>query len=219
MRSTLFLVAVCISACGDDPVEHPVLATDGPVVDAAGTEGSSGGASGAGGSKDAGTGGADAGDGAGGIADGGLRSCRTQADCEVGRYCNFVQPVGVDVCGSVCWTGTDCASDVDCQRDGAAPDLVCEIPPKSPFCGPCSAKRCIAGCSQNDPCPEGQLCSAARHCEAIACDEGTTCPANFTCSGSSCLRTSCVTDADCGGTYCVLGECHSELATCFPPGA
>ena len=93
--------------------------------------------------------------------------------------------------------------------------MICDLP----AC-PCGGvKMCVAGCSVDNPCPEGTACGADHRCAALPCGPQQACPSNFTCTtggaSPSCERKTCAGDGDCGPTgFCVEGLCFDSLGEC-----
>jgi len=136
---------------------------------------------------------------------------RSSTDCTGGQLC--VTPGGSAGCG-VC-TVSDCTTDANCS-----PGLVCE---PTPCACDGSGHTCTSGCQSPTDCREGQTCSN-HHCVPLTCTSTAQCPKYFECvapqgsNGTQCARIACIGDGDCGGGYCIDGECYATLGICeYPP--
>jgi hypothetical protein len=74
---------------------------------------------------------------------------------------------------------------------------------------------CLAGCTGDTDCTEGESCAANHHCGPIACGSaGPACPVDFSCgTGGTCVRKSCTGDSQCSNA-CVEGSCYHEPGHC-----
>jgi hypothetical protein len=152
-------------------------------------------------------------DGGGGGGSGGdlpTGQCRQTADCsQPGDTC--VSPdfdVGCGACQEPLPEEL-CVDDQECKGEGEP--FIC-----APVQCPCSgqANTCTPGCTSDDDCPAHLECDATNRCSAKSCGGETDCPANYGCSGGSCARRSCSSDADCEG-YCVDGTCYADPGWCW----
>src|ERR1017187_5882388 len=138
----------------------------------------------------------------------GANQCRGNADCsDIHDTC--VPPGGVGPCGVCLWVTSPCASDSDCQGDGAS--SICEFAVGC-VC-PTGTKVCSPGCSTSSDCGTGEACTG-QHCVPATCQNDADCPTDFVCARGACGRKTCTTDADCSG-YCVTGSCYPTPGTCY----
>lgn len=186
-----------------------------PLVACSGCSGGTGGTSGTGGAGTGGTTGTGGTHDAGALNDAGhdtsTGSCWAQSDCHNGASC---VPPGQAVCGGACPTVSHpCTSDTDCASDAAVPQI-CVVQPCT--CGPTNM-GCLAGCTADSDCAEGESCGANHHCAPIACGSGQACPPDFTCGDAgTCARKSCTSDGQCSNA-CVEGTCYHAPGHCqFP---
>lgn len=140
-------------------------------------------------------------------------------------------------------TTPDCSSEMPCKQflcmsPGASwgcgrcedppPETVCENDTTcgagaicEPLACACHAqKTCVAGCTSDGACGEGERCGTSGRCEPTICTVGiaSTCPANFACDAGRCRRRSCTLSTACDeGGFCVNGSCYAETGNCFPP--
>ena len=154
--------------------------------------------------------------GAGGAADSGLPStcpgvtplptgtptCRSQADCLGGAYCNH------DYVGGCPSTQHQCSVDGDCTASGT----VC-------LEGPCGT-LCVARCTSTS-CAADQVCAANGHCAPKLCTAGYTCPMDALCSpgnsaadANGCVPKSCSID----GYACPTGFTCAPSSSADPHG-
>ncbi len=148
--------------------------------------------------------------------------CRSNADCATQPPQPFLCfAPGQQVCGGPACPPPPpdaCKADGDCASHGISPPWVCEPSP----C--CSWSYCIAGCTKDADCAEGNTCGADHHCAPTPCNTSADCPPDFECpptkpSTLHCVRRTCMTDAHCPH-FCVDGACYSgSLGTCGVPPA
>jgi hypothetical protein len=185
--------------------------TGGRGTGGAGGRGGAGGHGGAAGGHGGASGGNSGRGGAGG-ANGG--PCWSATDCGAATCA----PPGTPLCGGAC-IGVlhPCTTDSDCAPDAAAPSVCEQVPCSCP-----AGKGCVAGCTSDGDCPQGQSCASDHHCLPTPCGATSSgCPADFTCnlsgaSGGACARKSCQSDAQCSGA-CVEGLCYGAPGTCRLP--
>jgi len=145
--------------------------------------------------------------------------CRATVECEQDDLL-CVEPGGFAGCVECRLESDECAFDSDCAGRGEL--AVCDLRPMlgpDCFCQP--TRRCIAGCTSNTDCAEGERCDARAHCTAITCAADDQCPEHFYCHLSSgrCARRYCVQDAECPTGFCVEYGCHGVLGVCvYRPG-
>jgi hypothetical protein len=96
---------------------------------------------------------------------------------------------------------------------GGAPVLPAQCPcPKESYCD-LSTNHCVVGCTTDDQCNSGRICTPQRQCVAgcrqdTQCATGQICPdATLTCT------TGCRLDSDCTGS---LHHCDTTTNTCVP---
>lgn len=109
-----------------------------------------------------------------------------------------------------------------CNQFGTCEPVVCTADEQCPPCSICEGGACIEGCSEDNPCPDGQCCNPDGRC-AKACDNDRDCatePGNQLCLEGGCCGlicdplVPCITRSDCGeGQFC--GEEGYCLDGCF----
>jgi hypothetical protein len=149
--------------------------------------------------------------GTGGGTGGGLgaNQCRTDADCPPQSFNECVPPGVFPGCGICDGSPSTCSSDADCAAMGSA--WICE----SVGCVCQGQTHCVQGCASDPDCAIGEVCGPTHRCQPKPCHVPSDCPANFACSGTSCQRLPCTTDAACQG-YCVKDSCYAMPGTCEP---
>ena len=113
--------------------------------------------------------------------------------------------------------GSGCRSNLDCFIGGQ----VCRGP-NAFACGTCYDDSNLSECDSNNSCPTGQICKKIRSgcscygygkcvesCATAGCSPGQRCREDGACEP---LR--CNTDSECGGAYCVNGQCSQSLGYC-----
>jgi hypothetical protein len=181
-----------------------LVACSGSMLTTGGTGGSGSGGNATGGNGSGGSGGSPV-DGGHDASSG---ACWQQSDCHVGSFCTVP---GQSLCGGACPIVTNpCSVDTDCATDAGVP-LVCVVEPC--VCGPTNM-GCVAGCSTDADCGEGEACLTNHHCGPIQCGVGIACPTNFVCGdGGACVRKACTSDSQCASA-CVEGLCYSRPGSC-----
>ncbi len=148
--------------------------------------------------------------------DAGPSGCRSDADCtSSGESC--LAPGASHGCGIPCSPDRQCESAGECAEGQLCVEYVASC------CGPdMPSSRCQDPCTETS-CPEGERCGVDGVCEPTPCEEGWECPEHTSCEGAGdahgCRRTTCTTDTDCAGGFCVNGACYSSLGACTPPAA
>jgi hypothetical protein len=137
--------------------------------------------------------------------------CRGDTECGMASSC--ATPGAPTGCGTCSIDPGTCNADPDCPSGS-----ICE-----PFNCSCNgAKNCVAGCTSDASCSNGDSCNLSTHrCGPRPCGPALACPQALLCGAAgTCIRRSCSSDTDCaplGGTYCVEGQCFSDLGTCRGP--
>lgn len=146
------------------------------------------------------------------------QTCRALSDCPA--------TVNVPGIGSASWTCIEpylvqhcgpssyldglpgvCTNDSQCRAG-----TVCRVDPTTPIAvrGP-TGLNCAPPCATDSDCLPTDKCAGDGHCLGRTCAE---CPSFFSCESDVCVRTTCLTDSDCPGGYCVTGYCAVSLGTC-----
>jgi hypothetical protein len=137
----------------------------------------------------------------------------------------------------------DAAPAADAIATDAQPEASSDAPPDAPYsdseAGPSSCRKyadcltsglflalCVgpydnfacfdAGtptvCTQDSDCLLTDICTAG-HCQARSCAQ---CLPQFGCTDAGCALTSCNTDAECPGGFCVNASCQPSPGGCKP---
>ena len=72
---------------------------------------------------------------------------------------------------------------------------------------------CFPPCTADGDCNYWQACVSG-HCDGLPCAK---CPTYLSCASGACAPTSCMSDADCPGGYCVDNACLGSLGSCTAP--
>ena len=158
-------------------------------------------------------------------------ACETSEDCWGWKKKGYCDPnTMLCVYDGHCWDDGDCPGGT-CDADhwcrghtcydlwsdegpGCPPDEpICELPSgERPRCDGGICSSCVAPCVFDHECPEDTLCKGSQcwtlgnDCDLDSeCDEGSYCH-----PGCSPLKPACETEADCGGTLCLVGFCTGD---------
>lgn len=109
-----------------------------------------------------------------------------------------------------------------CNQFGTCEPAICTVDEQCPPCSICEEGTCIEGCSEDNPCPDGQCCNPDGRCSK-ACRADADCatePGNQLCLEGGCCGliceplVPCIAGSDCGeGQFC--GEEGYCLDGCF----
>lgn len=148
--------------------------------------------------------------------------CRSDAACTTSDFCPF---------GSVCQDGRCEADDRGLYCEACPPVTAADRSPCGPvgsLCllnsyGPGPEAFCGVDCSQDQPCPNGYVCSAVATDTGESCTRDAECPANRACvigEGRTAGFCACATDLDCPSDRCDenRGVCRRTGVPCDPGG-
>lgn len=177
------------------------------------------------------------------------RACLSDAGCPLGYKCLDLTDYGIEYSQCVPLSGScskvkECDEDTDCQFGFVCNNSKCAKGcEKDTECANgmvCTAARCVQACDPvNNPCPEGQECTAKKKCMVPGgCADAYDCPEPETyCNPDSHMcEPGCMTDQDCktaakvceyktcvkrkcdSNDWCSFGEvCTKETAECVIP--
>lgn len=116
-----------------------------------------------------------------GVIDAGTGLCSSQAECQMGRWCD----PKVARCVPLCANDVDCGFGRVCQQ---------------------STKTCVTSCA--GMCGAGQVCNAQNICQSV-CDGAFPCPSGQKCAAGMCVP-ECSVNADCQSPFlgCDFGVCR-----------
>lgn len=141
----------------------------------------------------------------GGVPDG---SCHNTSDCPGGEdEVMCYGPVSLAEMCIACGQGSACTSDSQCHAGN-----VCSAGGSGDFNVSCSdgGTFCFPACEADSECNYWQACTSG-HCVALPCDK---CPAYLSCTSGACAPTTCTSDKECPGGFCVDGACFGTLGSC-----
>lgn len=123
-----------------------------------------------------------------------LREKAVSRDCPSGQVCN----------SSMCEEPPDeCEIDFDCTYPAVCVSGTCQVPPDADHYQTFAPN--VIGC---ESCAEGCI---GTKCVRLPCTRNEDCPCGTCDGGGRCVET-CQTDFDCGGGFCVDGECLECLS-------